>query len=126
MEAKNIDNQVDRQTGFVKAVAELLCNHVALLAVELEEARQFYWRNLILLAICITSGLLFFVLFFTLIITVFWSTDYRMVAILCVLGVSFLTVLISGFFLMRLRKKTVLFSATKAELIKNQAIFYDE
>lgn len=125
MEAKGAQDKsaIDSSLG---VAGQLLSNHISLLAIELEEARHFYWRSLVLLALCVGSGILFFILLTVFIIIEFWSTDYRMVVVLCLLGGSFFVTLMSALILVYWRKKTVLFSAIKEELIKDRALFHDQ
>ena len=110
----------------VDVAGQLLSSHISLLTMELEEVRQFYWRSLILLTLCLGSGILFFILLTVFVIIQFWDTEYRMVAILGLLGISFLVTLVCGVILIYLRKRTVLFPAIKEELIKDQAMFHDK
>lgn len=128
MDTKDNEEQCTSRPPLTLAslAGQLLSNHLALLAIELEEARRFYWHSLILLALCLGGGILFFILLSVFIIVEFWTTDYRMLAILTLVGISFLTALGSGVGLICFWKKTVLFSATREELRKDQAVFDDQ
>lgn len=124
----NEDEVVTAQSKdtLVGVAGQLLSNHISLLAIELEEVRQFYWRSLILLALCLGAGVLFFILLNIFIIMLFWDTDYRIAIMLSLLGINFLIALISGLVLMFLRKRTVLFPTIKEELMKDLVMFHDE
>lgn len=121
---KKSTESVQASKGLNQAVINLLNSHVSLLSIELEEAKRFYVQCFIRMAILVTFGLLFLMLFSMGVIAYFWDT-HRMVAIICSSLACLLVMLGAGLSLFSLNKKTQLFVATKEELVKDKAIFYE-
>lgn len=125
MDAKEASSEsVNASKGLSQAAINLLNSHMDLLSIEFEEAKRFYWQCFIRMAILVVFGMLFLVFFSIGIIVYFWET-HRMFTLGCLSSVCFLLMIVAGFSLLYLRKKTKLFSATREELIKDKVVFYE-
>lgn len=126
MDAKEASgDSVKASKGLSQAAVRLLNSHVSLLSIELDEAKQFYRQCALYVAILVTFGGLFLILFSFGVVVYFWDT-YRLESIVCLSLVYLLLMIVTGVSLWRLNKRTQLFVATKEELVKDKAFFYEQ
>ncbi|MFD1259648.1 phage holin family protein [Entomomonas asaccharolytica] len=107
------------QEGLIRAIFNLLSSHVSLFVIELQEAKDFTWSYFVHVAIIVVCSVLFFIMFSVGIIAYFWDS-YRLTAILGLLGSYLLIIMIALINLVRIKKKTKLFTSSKEELLKDK------
>lgn len=105
--------------GLIRAIVNLLTSYTSLFSIELEEAKGYAWSYIVHTLIIVVCSVLFFIMLSVSVIAYFWDT-YRLTAILAMLAVYLIIIMVAAISLVRLKKKTKLFPATREEFIKDK------
>lgn len=122
---KASESNKPKKEGFSKTLSKFINSHVALLSIELIEAKKYATAYLIHIIMLVVAMMSFFIFCSVGIIVYFWE-NHRLTAIFCVACFYLVIFIISLLSLARLTKQTELFVSSKEELAKDMEMFLNE